>query len=254
MGRKFSDIELQAHIESSPYEVVEKDGMPFIKVQVNGAVELVTPEKITSMILEKLKVMAENYYDGRHVANAVISVPASFGDVQKQAIRDAATEVGLNALRFVAEPVLAGMAHGIRNDDCQTDSELVLILNLGERRYDAALVDVFCGVFEILETTSRGYFSHEDLSNQPRDFPVEISDDVLASTRKTLKKAKVREPELSSILLVGSPNLVSQLTSFLSSGFPSTPILNNSVVPPELAIVRGAALQADILAQADYIC
>ena len=84
-----------------------------IKIQVVGGVEkLISPEEISSMILIKMKEIAENYL-GREVKHAVITVPAYFNDAQRQATKDAGTISGLDVLRIINEPTAAAIAYGM---------------------------------------------------------------------------------------------------------------------------------------------
>jgi L1 cell adhesion molecule like protein len=77
--------------------VAEKDGMPFIKVQIKRADKYSAPEKISTKVLEKLKAMAEVHLN-RTVKYAVLTVPSHFNDTQKHATKDAAMVTGLNVL------------------------------------------------------------------------------------------------------------------------------------------------------------
>ena len=84
-----------------------------IKIKVVGGVEkLISPEEISSMILLKMKEIAENYL-GREVKHAVITVPAYFNDAQRQATKDAGTISGLDVLRIINEPTAAAIAYGM---------------------------------------------------------------------------------------------------------------------------------------------
>ena len=84
-----------------------------IKVKVVGGVEkLISPEEISSMILIKMKEIAENYL-GKEVKHAVITVPAYFNDAQRQATKDAGTISGLDVLRIINEPTAAAIAYGM---------------------------------------------------------------------------------------------------------------------------------------------
>lgn len=114
IGRNFDDIEVQRDIKWVPYDVVKgKGGKPMIKVKAVGGLEkLISPEEISSMILIKMKEIAENYL-GREVKHAVITVPAYFNDAQRQATKDAGTISGLDVMRIINEPTAAAIAYGM---------------------------------------------------------------------------------------------------------------------------------------------
>ena len=69
-------------------------------------------EEISSMILSKIKSIAEDY-TGTKVDDAVITVPAYFNDAQRQATKDAGTIAGLNVIRIINEPTAAAIAYGL---------------------------------------------------------------------------------------------------------------------------------------------
>merc|ERR1739842_106773 len=69
-------------------------------------------EEISSMVLTKMKEIAEAYL-GKEVNNAVVTVPAYFNDSQRQATKDAGSISGLNVLRIINEPTAAAIAYGL---------------------------------------------------------------------------------------------------------------------------------------------
>jgi molecular chaperone DnaK (HSP70) len=95
-----------------PFHVADKDGRPYISVQVDGKAKLFSPEEISGMILSKMKDVAEAYL-GTAVKHAVVTVPAYFNDAQRLATKDAATIAGLNVLRIINEPTAAAIAYGL---------------------------------------------------------------------------------------------------------------------------------------------
>lgn len=79
IGRRFDDAEVQADMKHWPFKVVNKDGKPIIQVEYKGEEKLFTPEEISSMVLIKMREVAEGYL-GHEVKNAVVTVPAYFND------------------------------------------------------------------------------------------------------------------------------------------------------------------------------
>jgi endoplasmic reticulum chaperone BiP len=96
-----------------PYEIVDVNSKPYIKItNSNGDKKNYSPEEISSMVLIKMKEIAENYL-GKSVVNAVVTVPAYFNDAQRQATKDAGTISGLNVVRILNEPTAAAIAYGL---------------------------------------------------------------------------------------------------------------------------------------------
>ncbi|PHT72031.1 hypothetical protein T459_22816 [Capsicum annuum] len=60
IGRKFDDPEVQKIIKMLPFNVVNKDGKPYVQVKIkDGDIKVFSPEEISAMILQKMKQTAE---------------------------------------------------------------------------------------------------------------------------------------------------------------------------------------------------
>ena len=104
IGRRFSDQTTQSDIKHFPFKVFDKGGdKPAIGVEFKGESKEFLPEEISSMILVKMKDIAEAYL-GKTVKKAVITVPAYFNDAQRAATKDAGAIAGLEVLRIINEP------------------------------------------------------------------------------------------------------------------------------------------------------
>jgi len=112
IGRKFNDPNVQKDRKLLPYKIIDRDGAPVIEVMVGKERKQFTPEQISSMILEKMKEIAESFL-GKPVKDAVITVPAYFNDAQRQATKDAGTIAGLKVARIINEPTAAAIAYGL---------------------------------------------------------------------------------------------------------------------------------------------
>lgn len=126
IGRKFTDKTVQDDIKHFAFKVVAdpKDGSCLIEIEYRGETKQFRPEEISSMILTKMKEVAEGYL-GQTVKKVVITVPAYFNDAQRQATRDAGTIAGLEVLRVINEPTAAAMAYGLSLSDNQEKNVLV---------------------------------------------------------------------------------------------------------------------------------
>jgi heat shock protein 5 len=79
IGRKFDDSEVQRDLKWLPYKVVSKGGKPYVSIDTTSGVKTLSPEEVSSMVLVKMKQIAENYL-GQEVKYAVVTVPAYFND------------------------------------------------------------------------------------------------------------------------------------------------------------------------------
>jgi L1 cell adhesion molecule like protein len=95
-----------------PFTVINDGGKPKIQVQYKGETTTFSAEEITSMVLIKMKETAEDYL-GKTVTSAVITVPASFNVVQRQATKNAVAIAGINVLQIMNEPTAAALAYGL---------------------------------------------------------------------------------------------------------------------------------------------
>jgi heat shock protein 1/8 len=74
IGRRFNDQVVQADMKHWPFKVVEgSGGKPIIQVIFKGETKQFAPEEISSMVLSKMKEIAEAYL-GREVRNVRISI------------------------------------------------------------------------------------------------------------------------------------------------------------------------------------
>jgi L1 cell adhesion molecule like protein len=128
IGQKFSDSNVQSDMKHFSYKVISKDNKPMIEVDYKGETKVFAPEEISSMVLSKMKEIAEAYL-GITVTDAVITVPAYFNDSQRQATKDAGAIAGLNVLRIINEPTAAAIAYGL--DKKSNKERNVLIFDCG---------------------------------------------------------------------------------------------------------------------------
>ena len=170
IGRKFDDKDVQKDAKNFPFKVVNKDGKPHVKVEVNKTPKTFTPEEVSAMILGKMKEIAEGYL-GKPVTHAVVTVPAYFNDAQRQATKDAGTIAGLNVLRVVNEPTAAAIAYGL---DKTGDERQVIVYDLGGGTFDVSLLSIDNGVFEVLATAGDTHLGGEDFDHRVMDYFVKL--------------------------------------------------------------------------------
>merc|ERR1712126_494335 len=145
------------------FEVVSEGGKPKIQIEYKGEKKTFYPEEISSMVLVKMKEIAEAYL-GKTVTNAVITVPAYFNDSQRQATKDAGVISGLNVLRIINEPTAAAIAYGL---DKKVGAERnVLIFDLGGGTFDVSVLSIEDGIFEVKSTAGDTHLGGEDFDNR----------------------------------------------------------------------------------------
>merc|ERR1712013_964920 len=158
---------VQSDMKHWPFKVVSgPGGTPIIEVDYKGESKQFKAEEISSMVLSKMKEVAEAYL-GKEVKNAVVTVPAYFNDSQRQATKDAGSISGLNVLRIINEPTAAAIAYGL---DQKGDEKNVLIFDLGGGTFDVSLLTIEEGIFEVKATAGDTHLGGEDFDNRMVDY------------------------------------------------------------------------------------
>jgi L1 cell adhesion molecule like protein len=164
IGRKFTDQVVKNELANLSYNVVKgPDDKPLIDVQYKGENKTYSPEEISSMVLSKMKEIAESYI-GYDVKQAVITVPAYFNDSQRQATKDAGIIAGLEVLRIINEPTAAAIAYGL-DKKCGKEQN-ILIFDMGGGTHDVSLLSIDEGVFEVLATSGNTHLGGSDYDNR----------------------------------------------------------------------------------------
>ena len=154
MGRRYAEVESERRIV--PYKVEEgPNGMVVVRIPAAG--KTLTPEEISSMILQKLKADAEAYL-GEKITEAVITVPAYFNDAQRTATKHAGEIAGLKVLRIINEPTASCLAYGLDKKGAET----VLVFDLGGGTFDVSILEIGDGVFEVKATNGDTHLGGDD--------------------------------------------------------------------------------------------
>ena len=166
IGRRFRDEHVQADMQLWPFTVVEIDGgKPAVQVTVGGERKQLLPQEVSSMVLGKMRDVAEGYL-GKKVSKMVVTVPAYFNDAQRQATKDAGRIAGLEVLRILNEPTAAAIAYGLDRKDAGGAAQTVLVFDLGGGTFDVSLLAIDSGVFEVLATAGDTHLGGEDFDNR----------------------------------------------------------------------------------------
>jgi len=162
IGREWSDSAVQHDLKYFPFKVSEKQAKPHITVDTSQGEKTFSAEEISSMVLIKMKEVAEAYL-GKKVTHAVVTVPAYFNDAQRQATKDAGTIAGLNVMRIINEPTAAAIAYGM---DKKEGEKNVLVFDLGGGTFDVSLLTIDNGVFEVVSTNGDTHLGGEDFDQR----------------------------------------------------------------------------------------
>ena len=123
---------------------------------------LLKPEEISSLVLKKLKADAEMSL-GNPVDRAVITVPAYFNDLQRQATKRAGELAGFAVERMINEPTAAALAYGLDRLD---DRSRIAVYDLGGGTFDISILELNEGVFRVLSTNGNTRLGGDDIDRE----------------------------------------------------------------------------------------
>uniref|UniRef100_A0A2I3GV54 Heat shock protein family A (Hsp70) member 8 n=1 Tax=Nomascus leucogenys TaxID=61853 RepID=A0A2I3GV54_NOMLE len=267
-GHRFDDSVIQSDMKHWPFMVVNDAGRLKVQVEYKGKTKSFYPEEVPSMVLTKMKEIAE-------------------------ATKDAGTIAGLKVLRIINEPTAAAIAYGL---DKKVGAERnVLIFDLGGDTFNVSILTTEDGIFEVKSIARDTYLCGKDFDNRmfkhkhkkgisenkrairclrtacewhPGQYEIdslyeridfytsitharfeEKNADLFRGTldpkEKALRDAKLDKSQIRDIVLVGGSTHIPKIQKLLQDFF-SRKELNKSINPDE-AITYDAAVQAAIL-------
>lgn len=199
MGATYDDNNVQEMIKRSTYNIINKNNKPYIKI---GEKEY-SPEQISSIIVNEMKKTAEDYL-GTKVTDVVITCPAWFNDVQRQATKTAGELAGLNVLRIINEPTAAILSSSLTTDGKENK---VAVVDAGGATLDVSVCDISDGVVEVLASDGDVFLGGSDydqaltdyiISEFKKEHNIDLSKDKLAYSR-VIEAAEKAKCELSSM-------------------------------------------------------
>jgi len=165
MGRKFNSEEVQRACKVCSYEITDA---PNGDCRVRARARDYSPPEISAILLQRLKQAAEEFL-GDEVTEAIITVPAYFDDIQRQATKDAGKIAGLTVQRIINEPTAAALAYGLG----KRDNEKVAVYDLGGGTFDISIMEMSDGVFEVLSTCGDSFLGGEDFDQRIVDWMID---------------------------------------------------------------------------------
>jgi molecular chaperone DnaK len=166
IGRKWNSPQVKNALMTSSYSIVEG---PHDDVRIRLRDKEYSVSEVSSMILQEMKVIAEDYL-GEPVTKAVVTVPAYFNDNQRQATKDAGAIAGLDVIRIINEPTAASLAYGFGKNIDKT----VAVYDLGGGTFDVSILEIGShGVFKVIATTGDTFLGGEDFDARIIDWLVQ---------------------------------------------------------------------------------
>ncbi|HWO11231.1 MAG TPA: molecular chaperone DnaK, partial [Polyangiaceae bacterium] len=165
IGRKWNSPQIKNALLTSSYHIAEG---PHDDVRIVLRDKGYSVPEISSMILQEMKIIAEDYL-GSPVTKAVVTVPAYFNDNQRQATKDAGTIAGLDVIRIINEPTAAALAYGLGKEI----DRVIAVYDLGGGTFDISILELSStGVFKVIATTGDTFLGGEDFDARIVDWLV----------------------------------------------------------------------------------
>lgn len=120
------------------------------------------PVDLSARLLEYVRRYASGYL-GEEITRAVISVPAYFDDIQRQAVVEAGKKAGFTVERIINEPTAAALSYGI---DHMEEESHILIYDLGGGTFDVTLLELFEGVLEVKASSGDNRLGGKDIDER----------------------------------------------------------------------------------------
>ena len=200
IGRRYQEPEVQKELKLLSYQTQERqDG----EVEVKMGDKWLTPIEISAMILQKLKLDAEEKL-GEKITDVVVTCPANFDDSQRKATKAAGEIAGFNILRIINEPTAAALAYGLT----KKANQQIVVYDFGGGTFDVSILNTTPDTVEVMATGGEAHLGGRDfdqliinwiIDQFKKDNGIDLSKDPLALQRlkETAEKAKI---ELSSAL------------------------------------------------------
>jgi molecular chaperone DnaK len=237
LGRKYSEL---SEIDKQVNYSVRQGDTDTIKLYCPRLDKEFAPEEISAMVLRKLSNQATDYL-GEPATCAVITVPAYFTDVQRQATKAAGKIAGIEVQRMINEPIAAALAYGLD----QKSNETILVFDLGSSTFDVSVLEVSDGVFELLAAGRDPQLGSDDFIGS-NDFA--RLGGLLERLRKPIEQAlldaKLRPSQIDEVVLVGGSIRMPMVQQLVREMIDRSP--NQNVNPDEVVAV-GAAILAGSL-------
>jgi molecular chaperone DnaK len=194
IGRQFDEGFIQSLRRYFTYELVEG---------VGGAVEVVLQNRnftladISAKLLGAIRDLAEEHLQQK-VTQAVVTVPAYYDDLQRQSVKAAGHQVGLEVTRIINEPTAAALAYGYGRQL----SQRVVVFDLGGGTFDVSVIEIRDNVFEVVATDGDLFLGginfdqlmlNEILASFHQQHGIDLSEDptTLQRLREIAEQAKV---------------------------------------------------------------
>ncbi|MBM3525357.1 MAG: molecular chaperone DnaK, partial [Alphaproteobacteria bacterium] len=167
IGRKWDSAPVRSARQSVSYTIEEG---PHGDVRIRLRDETYSVQEISAMILQEMKLVADEAFPGESISRAVVTVPAYFNDGQRQATKDAGQIAGLEVIRIINEPTAAALAYGYG----KSLNKMIAVFDLGGGTFDISILEIGeGGVFKVVATAGDTFLGGEDFDLRIMDWLID---------------------------------------------------------------------------------
>ncbi len=211
LGYKFKDKHVQEDIKNWHIKVIEdkNTGKPQYVSKVGKEEKKYFPEDVSSMILAYIKNYAEIYNTNNEIKKAVITVPANFNSLQREATINAAEKAGLEVVKLINEPTAAAIAYGhIWKSDKERN---VLIFDLGGGTFDVSIVKIKGNDYYVLASLGEEHLGGENFNQKLIEYVIsEIKKDKRFKNKIRAEEVKIELSNIKDFKLDNNKNIITQ--------------------------------------------
>ncbi|KAJ6215443.1 hypothetical protein RDWZM_009943 [Blomia tropicalis] len=175
IGKRTTNRSVMDAMDMYPFHIVDNDGFPNVEVEIDEVSKQFSLEQIMSIIMGKLKDMAETYL-GEDVSDAVVTVPAYFNCEQRRMIIVSGKIAGLNIVRIINDSSAIALAYGFGFTSCGHEQNF-LICDLGASKCEISIIQVKMNSFK----------NHH---NDETDIDISEAIDAICILRTNVERAK----------------------------------------------------------------
>lgn len=158
VGRGYRDFLAEHYQDVFAYRLVETADQQF-GATISGRV-VSFDEVVEKLLLEAVRLVFGHY--NVPIASVVITMPAYFGNSQRQALRASADRVGLENARIVNEPTAAAVYYASQG---ATTADILAVIDLGGGTFDVTILRSVAGHFEVIATGGDAFLGGLDVDD-----------------------------------------------------------------------------------------
>ncbi|MBV5313641.1 MAG: Hsp70 family protein [Prolixibacteraceae bacterium] len=162
MGRPIEGV-VGKPIKAAPYNI---SGIKFGAIGLS-AILLRKLKRDAWQYFKKNKIIEESIKEIDFIIDAIITVPANFGDDQKKATIYAGELAGLNVVNIINEPTAASLTYGIS----LSENKKFLVFDLGGGTLDVTILEIVDGgLFKVIASDGIGNLGGKNWDNVIIDY------------------------------------------------------------------------------------